>query len=218
MWWLLWFVEEKLGLFLVLYFWLVCGLQGWQEQIGVSDQDNCFFLDDVVSDVDCIGYFGDLVQFVCDGFNVVGYVYCLGDMMVINLCWCQLLFVWKGYFQGWIDMFDLEVQMFSLVMFDLRFIGGVLLFFENLQVEMFLVVSQNLIFVVYMISNFLKYVLFFGFLWGLVIIWLGENKNMLELKYNGVDLIVDLGCIYVLWGQIGVVNICVWLEEVQKLG
>ena len=42
--------EKKLGPPPVPYLWLACGSQGRQEQTGVSDQDNCLFLDDAVTD------------------------------------------------------------------------------------------------------------------------------------------------------------------------
>jgi CBS domain-containing protein len=70
--------EEKLGPAPVPYLWLACGSQGRQEQTGVSDQDNCLFLDDGVSDEDREGYFAELAKFVCDGLNTCGYVYCPG--------------------------------------------------------------------------------------------------------------------------------------------
>lgn len=210
--------EEKLGPPPVPYLWLACGSQGRQEQTGVSDQDNCLFLDDAVSDADRIGYFGDLAQFVCDGLNTAGYVYCPGDMMATNPRWRQPLSVWKGYFRGWIDTPDPEAQMLSSVMFDLRPIGGALSLFENLQAETLAAASQNSIFVAHMISNSLKHAPPLGLLRGLATIRSGENKNTLDLKHNGVVPIVDLGRIYALRGQIGAVNTRARLEEAQKLG
>src|SRR5690606_35487585 len=41
--------EAELGAAPVPYLWLACGSQGRQEQSGLSDQDNCLFLDDSVT-------------------------------------------------------------------------------------------------------------------------------------------------------------------------
>ena len=116
--------ELELGPPPVPYLWLACGSQGRQEQTGVSDQDNCLFLDDAVSDEDRTGYFAELAKFVTDGLDTCGYVYCPGEMMATNPRWCQPVRVWKGYFDGWIRKPDPEAQMLASVMFDLRPIGG----------------------------------------------------------------------------------------------
>ncbi len=99
---LLTLAEEKLGPPPVPYLWLACGSQGRQEQTGVSDQDNCLFLHDDVTDAQREGYFADLAKFVCDGLDVAGYFYCPGDMMATNPRWCQPVSTWKGYFDRWI--------------------------------------------------------------------------------------------------------------------
>ncbi|MEO0978035.1 MAG: DUF294 nucleotidyltransferase-like domain-containing protein [Pseudomonadota bacterium] len=210
--------EEALGPPPVSYLWLACGSQGRQEQTGVSDQDNCLFLDDTVSDSDRDGYFADLARFVCDGLNTCGYVYCPGDMMATNPRWCQPVRVWKGYFQGWIDKPDPEAQMLSSVMFDLRPIGGNKRLFENLQEETLKVAASNSIFVAHMVSNSLKHHPPLNLLRGLATIRSGENKNTLDTKLNGVVPIVDLARIYALQGQITAVNTKARLLEARASG
>ncbi|MBN9673477.1 DUF294 nucleotidyltransferase-like domain-containing protein [Roseibium aggregatum] len=198
--------EEKLGLPPVPYLWLACGSQGRQEQTGVSDQDNCLFLDDSVSDVDRDGYFADLAAYVSDGLNTCGYVYCPGDMMATNARWRQPVRVWKEYFKGWIDKPDPEAQMLSSVMFDLRPIGGQTALFDNLQDTTLKAASENSIFVAHMISNSLKHSPPLSLLRGLATIRSGEHKNTLDMKHNGVVPVVDLARIHALRSQIGAVN------------
>ena len=41
--------EAELGPPPAPYLWLACGSQGRQEQTGVTDQDNCLFLDDTAT-------------------------------------------------------------------------------------------------------------------------------------------------------------------------
>lgn len=210
--------EDKLGPPPVPYLWLACGSQGRQEQTGVSDQDNCLFLDDTVSDEDRDGYFADLASFVCDGLNTSGYVYCPGDMMAINPRWRQPISVWKGYFAGWIAKPDPEAQMLSSVMFDLRPIGGQTELFDRLQEETLKEASANSIFVAHMISNSLKHMPPLSLLRGLATIRSGEHKNALDMKLNGVVPIVDLARIYALRGQIGAVNTRARLVEARAKG
>ncbi|QDG76590.1 DUF294 nucleotidyltransferase-like domain-containing protein [Labrenzia sp. PHM005] len=215
---LLTLAEEKLGPPPVPYLWLACGSQGRQEQTGVSDQDNCLFLDDSVTDADRTGYFAELAKFVSDGLNTCGYVYCPGDMMATNPRWCQPVRVWKSYFEGWIEKPDPMAQMLSSVMFDLRPIGGHKPLFANLQDETLAAASKNSIFVAHMISNSLKHTPPLNLLRGLATIRSGENKNTLDLKHNGVVPVVDLARIYALRGEIRAVNTRARLVEARENG
>lgn len=209
--------EEKLGPPPVPYLWLACGSQGRQEQTGVSDQDNCLFLDDAVTDAQ-MPYFHDLAQFVCDGLNECGYVYCPGDMMATNPKWCQPVRVWKDYFAGWIRKPDPMAQMLASVMFDLRPIGGTTGLFEDLQDATLKAAAANSIFVAHMIGNSLKHTPPLGLLRGFATIRSGEHKNTLDMKHNGVVPIVDLGRIYALQGRLTAVNTRARLEEAGAAG
>src|SRR5690606_34925898 len=80
---LLTLAEQSLGPPPVAYLWAACGSQGRQEQSGVSDQDNCLFLDDSVSKAD-MPYFDELAKRVSDGLHACGYVYGPGDVMATN--------------------------------------------------------------------------------------------------------------------------------------
>ncbi|MFS8181335.1 DUF294 nucleotidyltransferase-like domain-containing protein [Pseudovibrio denitrificans] len=210
--------EKTFGPPPVPYLWLACGSQGRREQTGVSDQDNCLILHDSVTETDREGYFSELAQYVCDGLNTSGYVYCPGDMMATNPRWTQPLAVWKSYFEGWINKPDPEAQMLSSVMFDLRPIGGDTSLFENLQTETLEASSRNSIFVAHMVSNSLKHTPPLSLLRGLATIRSGEHKNTLDMKHNGVVPVVDLARIYALQGQISAVNTRARLEEARETG
>ncbi|WP_319823427.1 DUF294 nucleotidyltransferase-like domain-containing protein [Thalassovita sp.] len=209
--------EAKLGKPPVPYLWLACGSQGRQEQTGVSDQDNCLFLDDAVTKDD-MPYFTELARFVCDGLNECGYVYCPGDMMASNPKWCQPVRVWKDYFEGWIRKPDPMAQMLASVMFDLRPIGGSRGLFQDLQENTLKAASANSIFVAHMISNSLKHTPPLGLLRGFATIRSGEHKNTLDMKHNGVVPIVDLGRVYALQGRLTAVNTRARLEQAGTSG
>ena len=209
--------EAALGGAPVPYLWLACGSQGRQEQTGVSDQDNCLIIDDAATDEDML-YFKALSKIVSDGLNSCGYIYCPGEMMATADRWCQRQSVWRGYFERWIGRADLEAQMLSSVMFDLRPIGGLARLYTDLHVETLEQASGNSIFVAHMISNSLKHTPPLGLLRGFATIRSGEHRNHIDMKMNGVIPVVDLARIYALQGRIPQVNTRARLLAAEESG
>jgi len=209
--------EAEFGPPPVPYLWLACGSQGRQEQTGVSDQDNCLFVDDAVTKED-MPYFAKLARFVCDGLNAAGYFHCPGDMMATNPRWCQPVRVWRQYFRGWVATPVPEAQMLASVMFDLRPIGGAARLFRDLQAETLEMASRNSIFVAHMISNSLKHSPPLGLLRGFATIRSGEYRNHIDMKLGGVIPVVDLGRIYALKGQLTEVNTRARLLAAEQAG
>ena len=197
--------EAKLGPAPVPYLWLACGSQGRQEQTGVSDQDNCLFIDDAATEDD-MTYFAALAIYVCDGLHACGYVYCPGEMMATNPKWCARISTWRGYFRRWIATPDPMAQMLASVMFDLRPIGGTVSLFSDLQAETLAEAAENSIFVAHMIANSLTHTPPLGLLRGFATFRSGEHKNQIDLKHNGVVPLTDLGRVYALIGQSAVAN------------
>ena len=209
--------EQEFGPPPVPYLWLACGSQGRREQTGVSDQDNCLILDDAATPEDD-AYFAKLAQFVSDGLNTCGYVYCPGDMMATNPRWRQPRRVWRDYFAGWIAQPDPMAQMLASVMFDLRPIGGDESLFDNLNSETLEAAKGNTIFVAHMVRNSLKHTPPLSLFRNFALIRSGEHKNMLDLKHSGVVPVVDLGRVYALQGAIEKVNTSERLEAARDAG
>ncbi|MEP5088227.1 MAG: DUF294 nucleotidyltransferase-like domain-containing protein, partial [Paracoccaceae bacterium] len=168
--------EQKLGPPPGRYLWLACGSQGRQEQTGVSDQDNCLILEDGL-DEEALAYFKPFAQFVSDGLNACGYVYCPGDMMATNSRWRQPVSVWREYFSGWIAQPSKEAQMLASVMFDLRPIGGDVSLFKGLQSDTLRAAAENSIFTAHMATNALTHATPLGLLRGFATIRSGEHRN-----------------------------------------
>jgi CBS domain-containing protein len=198
--------ESQLGPPPVHYLWLACGSQGRREQTGISDQDNCLFLDDSYVADQHGSYFEELARFVSDGLNACGYYYCPGDMMATNPRWRQPTAVWREYFRGWIAEPDPMAQMLSSVMFDLRPIAGETALFKGVQSETLKLASSNSIFQAHMISNSLKHTPPLSLFRGFALIRRGEHKDTIDLKLNGVVPIVDLARVYALEAAIEKVN------------
>lgn len=197
--------EAELGTPPVPYLWLACGSQGRQEQSSVSDQDNCLFLDDRVTEDD-MPYFARLARLVCDGLNACGYVYCPGEMMAMNPRWCQPVRVWREYFHTWAVTHKPESQMLASVMFDLRPIAGTATLYRDLQEETLEKASKNSIFVAHMIANSLTHVPPLGMIRGFSTFRSGPHRNHIDMKLNGVIPVTDLARVYALQGRITHVN------------
>ncbi|MEO1207563.1 MAG: DUF294 nucleotidyltransferase-like domain-containing protein [Pseudomonadota bacterium] len=198
--------EDKLGPPPVPYLWLACGSQGRQEQTGVSDQDNCLFLDDAY-DAEAHGaYFEALAKDVCDGLDRCGYVYCPGDMMATNPKWRQPLHVWRGYFQSWIQTPQPMAQMLASVMFDLRPIYGQTGLFENVQTETLEMARKNSIFTAHMVMNSMKHTPPLGLFGQLTTTKTDDGRHAVDMKHSGVVPIVDIARVYALSAGITAVN------------
>lgn len=209
--------EAELGPPPVPYLWLACGSQGRREQTGVSDQDNCIFLDDGARPGDD-AYFADLARRVSLGLDRCGYVFCPGNMMATNPRWRQPVRVWRSYFDGWIDRPDLEAQMLASVMFDLRPVSGEAALHEGLQAATLSAARRNSIFVAHMVSNSLKHAPPLGLLGGLATLRSGEHRNRIDMKLSGVVPVVDLGRVYALRGELAPVNTRARIEAATAAG
>ncbi|MGI9508358.1 MAG: DUF294 nucleotidyltransferase-like domain-containing protein [Geminicoccaceae bacterium] len=210
--------EVTLGPAPIPFLWLACGSQGRHEQTGVSDQDNCLFLDDSFDPEAHGGYFEKFARFVSDGLDASGYVYCPGDMMATNPRWRQPVRTWRDYFAGWIREPDPMAQMLASVMFDLRPIAGDTTLFEGVHAETLKRAGENSIFRAHMISNSLKHTPPLSLFRGFALIRSGEHKDTLDLKLNGVVPIVDLGRVFALEGGVEQVNTRERLQLAHEAG
>ncbi len=198
--------EDRFGPPPVPYLWLACGSQGRQEQTGISDQDNCMFLNDDYDEAAHGAYFTDLAKFVCDGLDKCGYFYCPGDMMAMTPKWRQPLHVWKGYFRSWIDTPQPMAQMLASVMFDLRPIYGKFVLFEDVQAETLKRARANSIFIAHMVSNSLKHQPPIGLFGQMTTTKTPDGRHAVDMKHAGVVPIVDIARVYALTAAISDVN------------
>ncbi|MBO6580500.1 MAG: cyclic nucleotide-binding/CBS domain-containing protein [Thalassospira sp.] len=203
---LLQLAEEEFGPPPVPYVWMAGGSQGRQEQTALSDQDNCLIIDDAY-DADQHGdYFKKLADFVCDGLNKVGYVYCPGEMMARTDEWRQPVRTWQHYFNKWIEQPEPKSLMLCSVWFDLRPVHGTKSLFEDLHRMIISKAKDNRIFQAYMVGNALSHHVPLGFFKNFVMIRGGEHDKTLDLKHNGVVPIVDVARIHALANGVEAVN------------
>lgn len=210
--------EEKLGPAPVPYAWVAAGSQARREQTGHSDQDNCMILSDDYDPQRHGEYFKALAQFVCDGLNECGYVYCPGGIMAITDRWRQPFRVWKEYFNNWITEPDPSALMHLSIFFDLRCLYGDAEMLEQLKEHYLQQTSTNKIFLSYLATNCLSHQPPLGFFRQFVLINGGEHDHTFDLKHRGVVPIIDLARLHTLAAGLAPINTFERLELAGQHG
>ena len=198
--------EAKLGPPPVDYAWVAAGSQARSEQTARSDQDNCMVLDDRYDEAVHGAYFEALANFVNDGLNACGYVYCPGEMMAKTAQWRQPQRRWREYFHRWTDEPEPKALMLTCVFFDLRCIHGRAELLDDLRRDVLKHTQGNRIFLAYMVGNALTHRPPIGLFRGISVIRSGEHRGTVDLKHSGIVPIVDLARVYALAGGHEAVN------------
>ena len=202
---LLQLAEEKFGPPPVPYAWVAAGSHARREQTSHSDQDNGMIISDALEKAD-EPWFEQVADFVCDGLNECGYVYCPGDVMAKNPRWRQTQSVWQGYFNSWINTPEPKALMYSSIFFDLRTIHGEATLLEQIRENMLAQTPESTLFLAHLTHNALKLRPPLGFFRDFVLIHDGKHNDTLDLKHNGIAPVVDLARIYALSEGIPAVN------------
>lgn len=183
--------EKKLGPPPMAYAWVVFGSQAREEQTAKTDQDNGLVLErDAVDDEE--RYFAKLSELVCDGLDQLGYVYCPGEIMALNVKWRVSLPRWKRYFEKWIEEPNPKSVMHSNIFFDIRCVHGKCALVDDLQDHVTALSRDNRIFLRFMASNALGHRPPLGFFRRFVQEQDGSQSEGLNLKHRGIVPITDL--------------------------
>lgn len=209
--------EKKLGPPPMKYAWVVFGSQAREEQTAKTDQDNGLILERDASKEEA-KYFAKLAKMVCDGLDQLGYVYCPGEVMALNVKWRVALPVWKKYFDQWIDVPDPKSVMHSSIFFDIRCVHGEATLVDGLQEHASERALNNPIFRRFMASNALKHRPPLGFFRRFVQEDDGSHSEGLNLKHRGIVPITDLVRIRALEGGIREANTFRRIELAVKAG
>ncbi len=202
---LLQLAEQKYGAAPVSYTWLAGGSQARNEQTSHSDQDNALLLSDDYHD-DHETYFKNLAEFVCDGLDACGYIYCPGDAMARNPQWRQPLKKWQEYFSDWIEHPEPKALMLSSIFFDLRLVYGDSELFQQLQDKVLKLTRNNEFFIAQMVKNALTHQPPIGFFRNFVMVHDREHKNTLDIKHRGVVPVVDIARVLALDNGLSATN------------
>lgn len=210
--------EQQLGAAPVAYAWIAAGSLARNEQTAHTDQDNALILADNYEEKLHAEYFKKLSNFVCDGLDACGYVYCPGDVMASNAKWRQPLAVWRGYFDKWIFNPQPKALMYASIFFDLRCVSGDTGLLESLRSEVLKKTSGNSIFLAYMSANALQFHPPLGLFKQFVLEKGGAEKKALNMKKRGIVPITDLARVYALSAGISALNTRDRLEAASAAG
>ena len=205
--------EKQLGQAPVPYAWLAAGSQARQEQFAHSDQDNALIIaDEMTAEED--KWFAELATFVSDGLTKCGFIYCPGNIMATNPQWRQPQKKWHEYFRKWVDTPSPKALLNSSVFFDLTTVHGDASLLEQVRARLLKKTKGNTLFLAHLSKNALALRPPLGFFRDFVLIKDGENKNVLDLKHNGIAPIVDLARIYALSEGVAATNTIERLRQV----
>ena len=183
--------EQKFGPPPMAYAWIVFGSQAREDQTAKTDQDNGLVLERE-ADRDEAAYFAKLSNLVCGGLDQIGYVYCPGEIMALNVKWRVSLAGWKRHFDGWIDQPDPKSVMHCSIFFDIRCVYGDKSLVEDLQEHASTRASENRIFLRFMAADMLNHRPPLGFFRRFVQEDDGSHSEGLNLKHRGIVPITDL--------------------------
>ncbi len=198
--------QDKLGPAPVDYVWVAAGSQARNEQSARTDQDNCMVLGDAYDPLLHGAYFKALSQFVCDGLNACGYVYCPGEMMAMNDAWRLPRWRWAELFEHWVHEPDPTALMLTCVFFDQRAVHGNAALLDELRRSVLQKTKASSVFLAFMVGNALQHVPPLGLFGGISTLRKGEHRGCVDLKHNGVVPIVDLARVFALAGALPAVN------------
>jgi len=188
---LLQMAEAELGPPPIPYAWVAFGSQARQEQTAKTDQDNGLILARSAKG-DAVRYFARMGEFVCDGLDKLGYVYCPGEVMALNVKWRVSLSRWKRHFDRWIDQPDPKSVMHSSIFFDIRRVHGDESLVDSLQEYALGRARDNRIFRRFLAANVMKHRPPIGFFRRFVQEDDGSHSEGLNLKHRGIVPIIDL--------------------------
>ncbi len=209
--------EGRLGEPPMHYAWVAFGSQAREEQTARTDQDNGMVLERKADEKEA-EYFAKLAEFVCDGLDRLGYVYCPGEIMALNVKWRVSLAKWKRHFDGWIDEPEPKSVMHSSIFFDMRCVHGRRRLIDELAEYATSRAKDNRIFRRFMAANVLSHRPPIGFFRRFVQEDDGTHSEGLNLKHRGIVPITDLVRMRALEAEIQEPNTFRRLEQVVELG
>ena len=197
--------EDKFGPAPAPWCWTGFGSQARAEQLLGADQDNGMVIADEAAESD-LGWYRQVADFVCDGLNEVGYVYCPGGIMAKTEEWRQPLARWQDTVRRWARAPTPDAVMRVSIFFDIRCIYGDCTLAERLQETMLEQASRNSIFLAALAANVLDTRPPLGIFRRFVVDRDGEHRSELDLKKRGVLPVTEIVRLHALAHKIKAVN------------
>lgn len=190
----------------IKYAFLIAGSMARNDQTAHSDQDNALLLSDDYDAKQHKDYFIRLAQFVCDGLNHCGYIYCPGDVMAVNEKWRQPFQVWLNYFRKWIQTPQTKALMYCSIFFDMRCVYGDQSLINDLHNEVFEMIARHKIFLSHLTANAVKTTPPLGLFRRFVLEKHGSENKALNMKKRGIMPCTDIARIFALDAGVDAIN------------
>jgi CBS domain-containing protein len=197
--------EKKLGPAPVPWCWAGFGSQARGEQLLGADQDNGMIIDDSV-EADHLPWYREMADFVCDGLNECGYIYCPGGIMAKTDEWRQPLGIWQKTVRRWATSPTPDAVMRVSIFFDIRAVYGDSSLARRLQQTMLEQASSNSIFLAALAANALDSRPPLGIFRRFVVDRDGEHRDTVDLKKRGVLPVTEIVRLHALARKIPAVN------------
>jgi len=214
---LLQLAEAEFGPPPMSYAWVVFGSQAREEQTAKTDQDNGIVLERRATEAES-RYFAKLADFVCGALDKLGYEFCPGEIMALNVKWRVSLAKWKRHFDRWIEVPEPKSVMHSSIFFDMRCVRGNSELVDELLDYAVSRAKRNRIFRRFMAANVMGHRPPIGFFRRFVQEDDGSHTEGLNLKHRGIVPITDLVRMRALEAGITAANTFRRLEQVVAAG
>ena len=189
--------EDKFGPAPIPYAWFCAGSQARFEMHLGSDQDNGLILQWEPEEHEA-EYFKTLTEFVCEGLDQCGYPLCKGNIMASNERWRVPLAQWQDYVRQWVAENNPQNILDISVFLDLRFLYGTEHLVAALKQSLLARVERNHRFFAILVANSLRVSPPLGLFRKFVTTRDGDNRQVLNIKKQAVNLVVELARVYAL--------------------
>lgn len=208
--------EQSLGTAPMAWCWVAFGSQARMEQGLISDQDNGLILANAPTDEEA-DYFKRFANFVCDGLNACGYVYCNGGVMAMGQ-WRLSLAQWQKTFHHWMNQPDPQSVMNCSIFFDQRAVAGEAELLHTLQTDVLERAAEASIFLRFLAAEAMRHQPAIGLFNRFIQESDDHESKGINLKKGGVLPIVDLARVRALEGAIRAVHTETRLQEAAQAG
>ena len=191
-------VIKEIGEPPVSFAYITLGSEGREEQTLATDQDNAIIFDNINSEnfESVQAYFLNLGSKVSTYLDMIGYKYCMGNVMAKNPQWCQPLSIWKNYFTDWITKAEPKDLLDLKIFFDFRFGYGKDELVDELKMHVNHITSKSSSFFIFMAESIINTTVPEG---------AQKFKSNFDIKLLTLP-IVDLARLYALKNQISTTN------------
>ncbi|AWB35425.1 DUF294 nucleotidyltransferase-like domain-containing protein [Orrella marina] len=195
------------------YCWLALGSEGREEQTVATDQDNALVLVDGVDDARKENYL-KFARAVNEALASCGFPLCKGNVMASNPAYCRTQSDWVQQADRWIDTGSAQALLQSSIFFDFRALYGNQALVTPLA-DFLREASATSRFISQMAVNAMNWKVPLTLFGGLDTEKV-DGREVIDLKKNGIALIVDFARIYALAHHIEVRNTALRLEAVAR--